>query len=473
MAFLINAYNAFTVELILTKYPDLKSIKDLGSLFSSPWKIEFFTPARREAPPGLDRTRAAAPEVRGAARARGGQLRVHRLPGAARRGLHRGQARSPARRRHAPLHGRPHAQPRQGRRGARSARSSSGSARTSRRAIAASTSVEDVFAAYATAADRRAGRAGQAARNGRCRSTTSTTTGRSTWSADEARAAGRAGGGGPGRRAGGVGRPGTALGDAAVARSRAAQADLAADPVRPRRHRRPARAAHRSDGSYGNLVHAGATAAARCRWRWRLDRPLAGADLRRKSGDDTALKVCAMFDLPLKALSLAERRRCELARAVAGEPLPAATLCYVWDPSLPAGTQLPNAYTPRLRWWVLRGPETPLQTWQAETRDLSADFLRAFGGDTRPCRRWSPSVSAPMPTTPAARAWATSPTCAWRRDAAAAGRRRPCPCARAAQPGAATAARRRGDAGHAVRAPDVLGHGARPGGRPLRAPTTA
>jgi hypothetical protein len=37
-AFLINAYNAFTVELILTRYPDLKSIKDLGSLFASPWK---------------------------------------------------------------------------------------------------------------------------------------------------------------------------------------------------------------------------------------------------------------------------------------------------------------------------------------------------------------------------------------------------------------------------------------------------
>lgn len=37
-AFLINAYNAFTVELILGRYPALKSIKDLGSLFSSPWK---------------------------------------------------------------------------------------------------------------------------------------------------------------------------------------------------------------------------------------------------------------------------------------------------------------------------------------------------------------------------------------------------------------------------------------------------
>lgn len=43
MAFLINAYNGFTLALILTRYPDLKSIKDLGSLFQSPWKAKFFT----------------------------------------------------------------------------------------------------------------------------------------------------------------------------------------------------------------------------------------------------------------------------------------------------------------------------------------------------------------------------------------------------------------------------------------------
>jgi ribosomal protein S18 len=44
MAFLVNAYNAYTVELILTKYPDLKSIRDLGNLvFNSPWKQKFFT----------------------------------------------------------------------------------------------------------------------------------------------------------------------------------------------------------------------------------------------------------------------------------------------------------------------------------------------------------------------------------------------------------------------------------------------
>jgi Protein of unknown function, DUF547 len=42
MAFLINAYNAWTVELVLRQYPDLKSIKDLGSLLQSPWRKKFF-----------------------------------------------------------------------------------------------------------------------------------------------------------------------------------------------------------------------------------------------------------------------------------------------------------------------------------------------------------------------------------------------------------------------------------------------
>ena len=37
-AFYINAYNAWTIKLILSAYPDIKSIKDLGSLFKSPWK---------------------------------------------------------------------------------------------------------------------------------------------------------------------------------------------------------------------------------------------------------------------------------------------------------------------------------------------------------------------------------------------------------------------------------------------------
>jgi hypothetical protein len=37
-AFYSNAYNAWTIKLILTGYPGIDSIKDLGSVFRSPWK---------------------------------------------------------------------------------------------------------------------------------------------------------------------------------------------------------------------------------------------------------------------------------------------------------------------------------------------------------------------------------------------------------------------------------------------------
>jgi len=43
MASLIHAYNGFTRDRVLSRYPDLKSIRDPGSLLSSPWKKPFFT----------------------------------------------------------------------------------------------------------------------------------------------------------------------------------------------------------------------------------------------------------------------------------------------------------------------------------------------------------------------------------------------------------------------------------------------
>jgi len=64
LAFLINGYNAFTVALILTRYPDLKSIRDLGTLFSSPWKKRFFV--LLGAPRSLDELEHGMIRARGA-----------------------------------------------------------------------------------------------------------------------------------------------------------------------------------------------------------------------------------------------------------------------------------------------------------------------------------------------------------------------------------------------------------------------
>jgi hypothetical protein len=43
VAFLINAYNAYTVEKILMRYPDIRSIWDFGKIFGNPFRDEFFS----------------------------------------------------------------------------------------------------------------------------------------------------------------------------------------------------------------------------------------------------------------------------------------------------------------------------------------------------------------------------------------------------------------------------------------------
>lgn len=141
-----------------------------------------------------------------------------------------------------------------------------------------------------------------------------------------------------------------------------------------------------ADASYGALVHdlprwtpgPGET----LRWRWRLDQPLAGADLRRKEGDDVALKVCVLFDMPLDGLAFGERTALRIARSLSSEPLPAATICYVWDPGLPTGTVLPNVYSQRVRYVVAEGKQAPLGQWRAQQRSLEADFRRLFGTES-------------------------------------------------------------------------------------------
>lgn len=132
--------------------------------------------------------------------------------------------------------------------------------------------------------------------------------------------------------------------------------------------------------SYGNLVHAlKGVPAGRLSWRWRVDKALASADLRSREGDDVALKVCALFDMPRSAVPFVERQLLRLAESRSGQSLPTATLCYAWDPSWPEGTVVANAYTRRVRYITLGGK---VLSWQAVQRDLAADFVRTFGDET-------------------------------------------------------------------------------------------
>ncbi|MBK7991225.1 MAG: DUF3047 domain-containing protein [Comamonadaceae bacterium] len=138
-----------------------------------------------------------------------------------------------------------------------------------------------------------------------------------------------------------------------------------------------------ADHSYANLVHdlpdVVVTRGIQLRWRWRLDQPLPDADLRRRETDDTALKVCLLFNAPAENLGALEQGLLGVARAISGEKLPAATLCYVWDHTLPVGTLLDNAFTSRIRMIVVDSGTKALGQWVSHQRDVTADFNRAFG----------------------------------------------------------------------------------------------
>ena len=106
------------------------------------------------------------------------------------------------------------------------------------------------------------------------------------------------------------------------------------------------------------------------------------ANLRTKNGDDTTLKVCVSFDLPIEKMPFVDRQLLRLVRSRGADPVPGATVCYVWDERLAAGTALDNAFTRRLRYIVVRSGSERLNQWVAERRDVVADFLKLFGDET-------------------------------------------------------------------------------------------
>ena len=114
-------------------------------------------------------------------------------------------------------------------------------------------------------------------------------------------------------------------------------------------------------------------------WQWRTERRLDKARFATREGDDYAARVYVLLDYPLANLPFLTRQKLRLARTFYDPQLPAATLTYVWDNRQAPGSHARSAYTETVEMRVLRGPEAPLGQWLAESRDLRADALAAFG----------------------------------------------------------------------------------------------
>jgi hypothetical protein len=114
-------------------------------------------------------------------------------------------------------------------------------------------------------------------------------------------------------------------------------------------------------------------------WRWKVDRVLAAADARTKAGDDYPARLYVAFADRAAGGTWWQRATHGLQQALAGRSLPSAALNYVWDNRLPPGTVLDNAYTDRSKMIVLQSGATRVGEWVEESRDVYADYQRAFG----------------------------------------------------------------------------------------------
>ncbi|MEI2814710.1 MAG: DUF3047 domain-containing protein [Burkholderiaceae bacterium] len=138
-----------------------------------------------------------------------------------------------------------------------------------------------------------------------------------------------------------------------------------------------------ADKSWGTVAHPWSGAAKTMTFQWRLDKALTQASFKGKATEDTALKVCASFDMPDDRIPSGERTLFKLAQFFSKEKLPTATLCYVWANLEAIGTIHNSPTTARVRYMVLDTGAQSLKTWKQHTRNVANDFLKAFGAESK------------------------------------------------------------------------------------------
>ena len=115
------------------------------------------------------------------------------------------------------------------------------------------------------------------------------------------------------------------------------------------------------------------------RFSWKVPALIAGADLTQRETHDAPVRVALSFAGDRAKFSLKNAMFSELAQVLTGEPLPYATLTYVWCNACTRGSVLVNPRTDRIREIVLESGPDHLGQWQDYERDIRADFERAFG----------------------------------------------------------------------------------------------
>lgn len=115
------------------------------------------------------------------------------------------------------------------------------------------------------------------------------------------------------------------------------------------------------------------------RFSWFVDMLNPQSDLDDGQFDDAVARVILQFGGDRSGFSPRDSMMSDLLQALTGEPLPYATLVYVWDNRYPAGTVIAHRRTQRIKTMVIESGPHRLGRWVDIERDLSADYFKAFG----------------------------------------------------------------------------------------------
>ncbi|WP_461481480.1 DUF3047 domain-containing protein [Porticoccus sp.] len=97
-------------------------------------------------------------------------------------------------------------------------------------------------------------------------------------------------------------------------------------------------------------------------WSWKVTQVIGDLNERSRAGDDYPARLYVVFSGGLR-----------FWRTLA--------INYVWSNNQLPGSSWPNAFTANSQMIAVRGGSDGLGLWQAETRDVLADYRHLFGGD--------------------------------------------------------------------------------------------
>lgn len=115
------------------------------------------------------------------------------------------------------------------------------------------------------------------------------------------------------------------------------------------------------------------------RFSWKVPELIGIADMAVRDTDDSPVRIVLAFEGDRSRFSPKNAMLSELARALTGEPMPYATLMYVWCNKREPGSVILNPRTDRIRKIVVESGSRKLDQWLDYERDIRADFVKAFG----------------------------------------------------------------------------------------------